>query len=132
MAATTSKYADGISFAPEPDTAHLLNLAFGSKDDNEYVNSEQGEDYKKICNNVGPQFSYNTFIIDMFTMSMIVANKRLGKGTGDMIDIEDEKTLTETKKVFRELCLLNGLDPETMVNEEVRSIFEKKKAGKKD
>ncbi len=129
MAATTSKYADGISFASEPDTAMMLNLAYTLN--NKFVNTKQEEQFKKICPGLRPQFSYNTFIIDMFTISMVVANRRLGKDVDDPLDIDDEKTLTETKKVFRELCLLNGLDPETMVDEDVRSVILQKKAGKK-
>ena len=49
------------------------------------------------------------------------------------MDLSDKATLAETKKIFREMLFLNGIDPETLIEEEINGTLlsiPKEEAGK--
>ena len=62
------------------------------------------------------KYSFNTFVVAMLVQSTFVAGKRLKKKLTDEIDVNDPKVREEIKKIFRELCFLNGINPENMAD----------------
>ena len=113
MCVTGSKYKDGIALAPEPAVAETLNELFidGSK----FNDTKRLQDASNKDSKVRPNFSFNTFVTSMFCQSAIAANYLMGKSMNTAINVADEKTLGHIKKIFRQLCYLNGVDPEKMI-----------------
>ena len=62
------------------------------------------------------KYSFNTFVVAMLVQSTFGAGKRLKKKLTDEIDVNDPKVREEMKKIFRELCFLNGINPENMAD----------------
>ena len=121
MSAIASAYGKGISLAPEPDFIMVLNKRM-DKSDRKY----DSKAYKSQCGSkLNNEFSYTSFVIQMLMLSGAIANKRLGRPEDAEINIEDDKTYTEIKKVFDELVFLCGIDPETMMESEVQGLLKK-------
>lgn len=112
MCVTGIKYKDGIAFAPEPHVAETLNNAFS--EDEKYTDTVRLKQAKLKDRKVGANFSYNTFVTSMFCQSAILANYRKGKKVSSDINIADSETKSLVKKIFRELCFLNGINPENL------------------
>ncbi|MCR5403597.1 MAG: hypothetical protein K6E91_07220 [Butyrivibrio sp.] len=112
MCMTGIKYKDGIAFAPEPHVAETLNNMFSK--DGKYVETERLRRAKGNDKKVGANFSYNTFVTSMFCQSAILANYRMGKKVSSNINIADSETKSFVKKIFREMCFLNGINPENL------------------
>lgn len=119
MSVLGTHHSDGIELAPEPVTTGMLNYFFGEEGD--YSNLKMAKAYKE---NVGGKtdmsFSYTGLINDLFCKSAMLANFRLGKKQSDRINLKDEKTLRETRRIFRELCFLNAIDPRIMKDEDIK------------
>ena len=109
---TGIKYKDGIAFAPEPHVAETLNNMFSK--DGRYVDTERLRRAKVNDKKVGANFSYNTFVTSMICQSAILANHRMGKKESSNINIADSETKSLVKKIFREMCFLNGINPENL------------------
>ena len=121
MCVTCTKYKEGIALAPEPsfiDTLNTLFLDDSMFNDNKRLNSAMANDVK-----VRQNFSYNTFITSMFCQSAITANYMMGKGASKDINVADKKTLSLIKKIFRQLCFLNGVNPEIMAKISDKTIL---------
>ncbi|MCR4656831.1 MAG: hypothetical protein K5770_11465 [Lachnospiraceae bacterium] len=69
------------------------------------------------------QYSFNTFVVAMLVQSTFVAGHRLGIKPEDNIDTNDPKVREEIRKVFRELCFLNGINPENMADIDNKSAL---------
>ena len=110
MCVTGTKYKDGIALAPEPAVSDMLNTLFF--DASKFNDVKRQKDAHNKDDKVRPNFSYNTFITSMFCQSAITANYMLGKSMSTKINVADAKTIGLIKKIFRQLCYLNGVDPE--------------------
>jgi hypothetical protein len=53
----------------------------------------------------------------------MTANYLMGNGSSKKINVVDEKTLAQIKDIFRQLCFLNGINPEIMAGTGVASIL---------
>ena len=120
MVIAGSKYKDGIALAGEPDIATLLNLTFANADKSFFSTFSDRGRLKKMRNmssdQIKEKYSFNTFVVAMLVQSTFVAGKRLKKKLTDEIDVNDPKVREEIKKIFRELCFLNGINPENMAD----------------
>ena len=120
MVIAGSKYKDGIALAGEPDIATLLNLTFANADKRFFSTFSDRGRLKKMRNmssdQIKEKYSFNTFVVAMLVQSTFVAGKRLKKKLTDEIDVNDPKVREEIKKIFRELCFLNGINPENMAD----------------
>lgn len=112
MCVTGTRYKNGIALAPEPSVVDTLNTLFF--DDSKFNDVKRQKDAHDKDEKVRPNFSFNTFITSMFCQSAITANYMMGKGISAKINVADKKTTGLMKKVFRQLCFLNGVDPRTM------------------
>ena len=126
MVISGAKYKDGIAMAGEPEIASLLNKHFSNADKNfkaTYSNRTKLKEIKNLSTNkVSEEYSFNSFIISMLIQSSFIAGHRLSK-KGKAIDTDDPKVKEETKKIFRELCFLNGINPENMADIDNKTIF---------
>ena len=129
MMLTAHAYRDGIALAGEPETANGLNDLFtdgkglfptkytdGKRIAKINLNRSQNDKVKKA-------FSYNTFVTDMMIKSTFLAAHRLGKKKNAPIDPDTPEMKAETKKIFRELCFLNGVNPVNMSSIDSGSVF---------
>ncbi len=96
----------------EPRVAETLNNAFS--EDEKYTDTARLKQAKLKDRKVGANFSYNTFVTSMFCQSAILANYRMGKKISSNINIADSETKSLVKKIFREMCFLNGINPENL------------------
>ncbi len=147
MPGTTTKYKDGISIAPQvpvdmmqwikEETAELSQ--YNSK---ERLNTMNGEDVKKrLKEKKRPvHISYDNFIYEQMILSYHIAYERfyrlhnvLGESVNlAKLEVDHGLLKAEMKKVFKELMILNGIDPETMTSHRVKEEIEaEKKKGKK-
>lgn len=116
MSAAAAKYQDGIGLAAEPELCGVVNRAF--KDNNNYCDNMYFKDI-----DFSPTYSFTSFVVENLCKSAILASKQLGKDVKkNQIDLSDEATLRETKKIFREMCLVNGIDPISLVDEDVKKL----------
>ena len=107
MCVTGTKYKDGIALAPEPSTAEVLNELF--YDESRFNDTKRLKEASNRDPKIRKNFSYNTFITSMFCQSAITANYLLGRKQNTDINVADKKTQAMMKKVFRQLCFLNGI-----------------------
>ena len=147
MPTTSVKYKDGISMAPRIPVDMLQWIKEETKELGKYssdsrLNSDQGEVVReRKKNKMRPEhLSFERFIYEQMILSYQIAYRRLadlpnvlGSGTTlEKIDVDNGLYRAEIKKVFRELMILNGIDPETMTSLKVRDeVEEEKKKGKK-
>ena len=127
MVIAGSKYKDGIAMAGEPDIASLLNKHFSNKDSkfkSTFSESTKLNQIKGLSkNSVSETYSFNTFVVSMLAQSIFIAGHRLGTDQKTEIDTNDPKVREETKRIFRELCFLNGINPENMADIDNKTIF---------
>lgn len=127
MTIAGSKYQDGIALAGEPDIATLLNYNFSNANKKFRATFSDRGMLEKINNmssdKAKEKFSFNTFVTAMLVQSTFVAGHRLGTKPNTAIDTNDPKVREETKRVFRELCFLNGINPETMGDIDNKTIL---------
>ncbi len=127
MTIAGSKYQDGIALAGEPDIATLLNYNFSNANKKFRATfSDRGmlEKINKMSSDKAKEkFSFNTFVTAMLVQSTFVAGHRLGTEPNTAIDTNDPKVRKETKRIFRELCFLNGINPETMGDIDNKTIL---------
>ncbi len=122
-----SRYRDGIALAGEPDIATLLNTNFSNADKKFRSAFSKRKRMEKLQNmtsgGIKAQFSFNTFVVAMLVQSTFVAGYRLGTELKDDIDTNDPGVREEIRKVFRELCFLNGINPENMADIDNKSAL---------
>ncbi len=118
MSVTATKYADGISLAAEPEICNTMTRAMS---DNEEFCRKEG--LKRKDDKMDANFSFTGYCVDLMCKSAILVNRRHGKKAGDQLDVSDKDIQAEIKSVFRELCFLNGIDPDTLVEDEVKGIL---------
>ena len=127
MTIAGSKYQDGIALAGEPDIATLLNYNFSNANKKFRATFSDRGMLEKINNmssdKAKEKFSFNTFVTAMLVQSTFVAGHRLGTKPNTAIDTNDPKVREETKRIFRELCFLNGINPETMGDIDNKTIL---------
>jgi len=127
MVIAGTKYKDGIALAGEPDIATLLNLNFSNADKkfrSTYSNRDRFEKMQGMSKDeIKPKFSFNTFVVAMLAQSTFIAGHRFGTKPENEIDTNDPKVREEIRKIFRELCFLNGINPETMADIDNDSVF---------
>lgn len=87
----TIEIAQGITVAPEPSYINEYLRCVGDKDN---------------------RHSYNTFIDRMLSLSIGVANERMG---GNITSITETGVKDEVKKAFREFMKLAKINPDTML-----------------
>lgn len=107
MCVTCTKYKDGIALAPEPSSVETMNSLF--LDDSKFNNKNRLKDASNRDDKVRSSFSFNTFVTSMFCQSAITANYMMGKRESANINVADKKTQDIIKKVFRQMCFLNGV-----------------------
>ncbi len=121
------KYKEGIALAGEPEIAKLLNIHFSNADGKFYSTFSNRNNLNKInsmsSSKAKEDFSFNTFITAMLVQSTFVAGHRLGTQLKDAINTNDPRVREEIKRIFRELCFLNGINPENMAEIDNRTIF---------
>ena len=111
----------GISCsAPEPAIAGLIGRICG--DSGSY--GKYGQAAPKSAH------TYHTFVTEMLCHSAILAHRRVNEERVQRkervrtdIDINDPATLARTKQIFKELCFLNGIDPETMLADTAKEFL---------
>ena len=108
----------------------------------EVMNTMNGEDVKKrLKEKKRPvHISYDNFIYEQMILSYHIAYERfyrlhnvLGESVNlAKLEVDHGLLKAEMKKVFKELMILNGIDPETMTSHRVKEEIEaEKKKGKK-
>ena len=130
-------YKPGVSMASEPYMTEQMNKAFKEGTD-DLSDHDRSEDlYRKKRISASYNFSYNGFILDMLFKGAVLANIELKKKKDEDLDITDPQAMKLTKKYFKELCMLNGLNVKDIVESDIAGIFkekakEKKVSGKKE
>jgi hypothetical protein len=107
MCVTCTKYKDGIALAPEPSSVETMNSLF--LDDSKFNDKNRLKDASNKDDKVRSSFSFNTFVTSLFCQSAITANYMMGKRESANINVADKKTQDIIKKVFRQMCFLNGV-----------------------
>ncbi|MBR6173551.1 MAG: hypothetical protein IKQ49_10360 [Eubacterium sp.] len=120
MVIAGTKYKDGIALAGEPDIASLLNSNFSNADSKFHSTFSERKKLEKMqgmsTDEIKSKYSFNTFVISMLIQSTFAAGYRLGTKLNKAINTNDPKVREATKKIFRELCFLNGINPENMAD----------------
>ena len=120
MIVAGSKYKEGIAIAGEPDIASLLNKHFSNEDKKSFHSAFSNRDKLEKIRDLSTkevirdQFSFNTFVIAMLAQSTFLTAYRRKMDVRANINTNDQEVREEMKKIFRELCFLNGINPETM------------------
>lgn len=127
MSITGYQYQEGITLAGEPVVASTMNSLFSNarpgfkaafSDRIRLMEIDPYADEKGHS-----QYSYNTFIAAMLVQSAFAAAKQMGKKRDGSINVAATGMLPRIKKLFRELCFLNGINPENMSEIDSMSIF---------
>ena len=136
------KLADGITMAPQFSVNALqwvkeLTPELEKYSYKGYDNTESGYEHKaRMKKQQRPaDVGYSSFIIDQIGMSYLIAHDRLRRmqtvlGRSETPDLNDDMLRAEMKKVFRELLILNGVDPETMTSVQIKEQIEAEKKSK--
>ena len=120
-------YSPGINLAPEPSIAITLNKKIEDNDRTDLVQNKHSLDaFLAAPYQLSPVFSFTGLMVDLLFKSAVLAGKELGKSAKDDIKMGDPKTFALTKKYFRELCELNGIDTKNIVDESILKAFDKK------
>lgn len=147
MPGTAMEYKDGISMAPEVPLDMMQWIKEETKELDKYnskdrMNTDEGMKVtKRLKEKKRPEhLSYDDFIFEQMILSYYIAYDRLVElpnvlGSGAhlaKIELDNGLLRSEMKKVFKELMILNGIDPETMTSLRVRDeVAAEKKKGKK-
>lgn len=127
MAVAGVKYEDGIAIAGEPDIASIMNEHFANVEGDfkaKYSQRTKLDQMNSMSQDqCKPQYSFNTFVSAMLVQSTFVAGKRLGIKSTKEIDTNDPKVREETRRIFRQLCFLNGINPENMAEIDSKNMF---------
>ena len=127
MSIAGTKYKDGIMLSGEPDIATLLNKNFANEKggfEATFSDRNRLNEIKTMSQEeVKTDFSFNTFITAMLVQSTFIAGQRLGIKLKKEIDTNDPKVREETKRIFRQLCFLNGINPENLADIDSKSVF---------
>ncbi len=120
-------YSPGINLAPEPSIAITLNKKIEDNDRTDLVQNKHSLDaFLAAPYQLSPVFSFTGLMVDLLFKSAVLAGKELSKSAKDDIKMGDPKTFALTKKYFRELCELNGIDTKNIVDESILKAFDKK------
>lgn len=120
-------YSPGINLAPEPSIAITLNKKIEDNDREDLVQNKHSLDaFLAAPYQLSPVFSFTGLMVDLLFKSAVLAGKELSKSAKDDIKMGDPKTFALTKKYFRELCELNGIDTKNIVDESILKAFDKK------
>ena len=127
MVIAGSKYKEGIALAGEPDIASLLNANFSNADKKfkaKYSIRTKLEKMQRMSRDeIRSTFSFNTFVVAMLIQSTFIVGHRMGTDLDTKINTDDPKVREETRRVFRQLCFLNGINPENMADIDNTSIL---------
>ena len=127
MSIAGTRYKDGIMLAGEPDIATLLNKNFSNAKGDfkaRFSDRDRLSQIDRISQEQSKDtYSFNSFVTSMLVQSTFIAGQRLGTKLNKAIDTNDPKVREETKRIFRQLCFLNGLNPENMAEIDSKSVF---------
>ncbi|MBO6148272.1 MAG: hypothetical protein J6O55_02905 [Lachnospiraceae bacterium] len=104
----------GIMGALNDKEVQELYSLFGEK---EKAGAEKQDDKEK-------KLSYTDFIMEAFCQSAFIANNRMGKKANEKVDMNDLETLVKTKEVFREMCIMYGINPASMAQSPIGSMID--------